>query len=363
MISLLPLLLVAAQDPAPTGAPAPAEAPSELRLVLPPGPVADLLASPEAPAQRAAHRARQAERAAADGHLAARTELPAWETGGLTAWEDDSPWRWWRELWTDEVADEGRPSAFWLARVARAQGRHADVWTHLADLDAGQLQDALEVLVPGVVRNPGDPTPLMVPLLPPVPVHDPATWEGLPPLREYTARGVRLGETTFDMTVSVPGEGVEVKLEHVAGPPLRLRLRVPVPPTYERTLEYLDWERLDELPEHHELLLAPADEERVVWVRCLPQDEPWPRLAAGAGFPTDRELVVRTTADDPALAQVAAFVAAVDALLPNPVRLDTDPAPPGRDLVLDLSPGPRRLDKLRAIVGQVEQHLRGRAGR
>ena len=381
MISLLPLLLFVSQEP--SGA---ETAPSGLdrcpwarvQLELPPGPVRDTLTG--ADAEPAIERHRESI-GTSEIHLSG---LRTWDVQGhFEGFVDHDLDQW--KVWSAALGDPEDfgystsgggptrevPSAFApsiaLAELSRLHGRHADTWAHLARLDAGHLQEALGGLITNLdpVGVIGD-APLLVPLLPPIPDYDPATWEGLPPLREYTAKGLTITRggdddpdrifepTVFDMTVSVPREGVEVKLQHVSGPPLSLRVKVPVPPHMERSIEYLDWDRQDDLPEYHELTLAPSEEERVIWVRCLAQDEPWPRLPGGAGFPADRELVVRTTADDPGLAQLTAFAEALDQLLPNDVRLDTGSEPLSRDLVLDLSPGPRRLDKLRGIISQVE---------
>jgi hypothetical protein len=376
LLSLVPIPLPA-QSPGPSpDTPAPAgQVEPGLVLELPPGPVARTLAAPGAAEALAEHRARRAEQRAA-GHLpAAWAGLPSWTPGpGLTAWDDTLGWWWWHGLLADERAELAfvqRPVAYDLAQVARAQGRDLDVWRHLADLPVGDLQDALQVLLLGHDPALQPDGPLLVsPLLPPEPEWDRATWQGLPPLRAYVAQGLRVGTTTLTLSVEVPPEGVEVRLRHEAGPALELDVHLAVPPDREKSLEYVDWERIDDPPQAHRVRLVPGGEEVILWARCLPQDLPWPRLSPGVAFPTERSIRLETTPDDPAAAQLAQLAAVLDDLLPTAVSLSTEPhtpaAPPGTlraPLVIDLRPGPRRLDKLRAILSQVEaQVLDGRQG-
>ncbi|MDF1798057.1 MAG: hypothetical protein P1V81_02690 [Planctomycetota bacterium] len=335
---------------------------------LPPGPVADRLASPGAAEALAAHRARKAA-----GEVGpAWAGLGIWSSpAGVGAWEGDSNWTLWRDLLahtSDAPAEHARPNHFWLAQIARAQGRDDDAWTHLAELELGDLHDALEVLIPNHAGPlPSDGPLLLSPMLPPVPVFDPLTWEGLPPLREYVVEGLRLGPTTLDLTVSVPREGVEVRLAHRSGPPLTLAVHIPTPSDRESSLQYVDWERIDEPPFAHAIQLLPGAEESILWSRCMPSDQPWPQRSTNAPFPPGRDLVVETTPDDPALAQLTSFAKVLDELLDNQVRLRTVSEPgtseeePGLTaLRIDLRPGPKRLDKLRAILSQVERYLLSR---
>lgn len=339
---------------------------------LPPGPVADRLAAPEAAEELAAHRAALAELREASQGPATWAAISAWDSPArITAWKDDRAWRWWHDLLTSMDAEPAagmRSNHYWLAQLARAQGRDDDTWTHLAQLEVGELHDALEVLIPGHEGPlPQHGTLVLSPLLPPIPTYDPLTWEGLPPLREYVVENLRLGETTLDLTVSVPREGVEVRLVHRSGPALDLAVHIPTPPDRKSSLQYVDWERIEEPPFAHAIRLEPGAEDSILWSRCMPTNQAWPTLTGSAPFPPGRTLVIETTENDTALGQLTSFAEVLDELLDNQVLLRTssgpvagEPEPGLTTLRIDLRPGPRRLGKLQAILSQVERYVLSR---
>ncbi|MFT4710106.1 MAG: hypothetical protein ACJAZ8_000076 [Planctomycetota bacterium] len=279
------------------------------------------------------------------------------------AWSQAAPWDAWKSdvklQWSTDKA-VARNAHRRLAILAHSQGRPEDTWAHVKHLSPAGAANLLPLLVGGMDST--QMPALIEPILPPVPVYDMATWTELPPLREYRLEGLRIGETTFTIAVQVPAEGVELRFVHESGPALNLRVRIPAPHNRTKRIEYVDWTRMesdDGMNPIHSITLVPGSEDLVLWARCMPRRLPWPKAKAGAAFPRDRNIELRTTATDPELPRLKAFAQAAADLLSVAVSTSTaslihgaksGPTP----LRIDLAPSDFQAPKLASVISQIE---------
>lgn len=187
----------------------------------------------------------------------------------------------WR-LWADWVAAEARESAprqrAALCLLARAQGRHADAWEHYAHLiaDPRWVASVTPYLLPGAPLDspvgPGgtlEPLPdgvLLQPFLPPPTTNSAGariTW------RTASVRGLRVGQATLDLIISVEATGVQIDLVHTGGGPARVAILIPEPPGHEMRIEYLDWMQTERTRVPILVELKPGEEPRTLWGRMI----------------------------------------------------------------------------------------------
>lgn len=163
-------------------------------------------------------------------------------------------WRIWSES-LEQVRRNGDPaSRAALALFARAQRRATDAWTHLAELGPHpEFVAALGVrLLPGVpdevqLGKGGMPVALepgvrLEPLVPPTSGEAP---RGQVEWRSATLRGLPVGGSRIDFTVTVEATGVQVDLAHAEGDDATVEVVLPLPESCGIEVEYLDWERLE----------------------------------------------------------------------------------------------------------------------
>jgi len=176
---------------------------------------------------------------------------------------EDEPWASWaaalRILDADEAEDAAarREARVLLVRLAAEDARPDDAYAWVRSFGADDpraLAGTLPYLFPGVPLDHrlgprGKPAPMDegVVLRPVVP---PATDEDGAPLPwcEAVAKGLQVGETTFDMKLKLDGSGVVVQFEGVVGPPVKAKVVLPRLPGARLKSLYVDWE-LAELPE------------------------------------------------------------------------------------------------------------------
>ena len=334
--------------------------------VLPPGPVADRVAT-----------LARLERSA--------PEAPAWPrwtppSGPDDPWAAEAPWRDWVELVRDEAAaeppDPGRRAR--LALLARAQGRDADAWRHL--LAAGETAEAsalLPAFLPGLLTPDPEADGGGSHLAPALPPGSPTADGPLRSLvgREMRLEGFALGGARLSITVRVEGDGVQVDLAHLEGPEVRVAVTLPVPPGVELGVVYADWERLDETDAPVPLVLSPDSPTHELWGRFRSLAVRWPAPLPGDDSPlvrTPERVVIqvpRGGAPDP---RVARFAEGLAELIERPTSLRRAGDMPreseeGRGLeplLLHLDDPAEAERKLVALMGLAEAHaLAGVAAR
>jgi hypothetical protein len=187
-------------------------------------------------------------------------------------------------MWAEWVAGEARETAperrAALCLLARAQGRNADAWGHYAKLGADPrwVASVTPYLLPGApldapVETGGNLAPLpagvlLQPFLPP-PIQDGETPSAGVAWRKATVRGIRVGEATIDLTISVEATGVQVDVTHRGGGATKVAILIPEPPGYEIRIEYLDWMQTDEPRLPILVDLQPGGEPTTLWGRMI----------------------------------------------------------------------------------------------
>lgn len=285
-------------------------------------------------------------------------------------------WRaWGQTLERCAASEEESPSErASLALFALEQGRWSDAWAHLERLGGHPEWSAavLPRLLPGAPAGtpPGrgglpGALPDGVLLTPAVP---PPTREVLPGRIEPRAaevRGLRIGEATVDLRVSLDGSGIQVDLAHTGGGPARVRVLLPEPEGLEIRVEYVDWMRQDERRLPLEVELLPGEEEHSLFGRFRPRPLALPASPRG---PLPRALergglwVERPPCSEELNAELEAAAAALRGALDlggGVVEAGVSPrCEPWAPTLLHVPAEPaaaRRL--LAAIASRVERHL------
>ncbi|MCB9915375.1 MAG: hypothetical protein H6828_09525 [Planctomycetes bacterium] len=205
---------------------------------------------------------------------------------------DATTWRAWGAALAGCAGDaeEAPADRAGLALFARAQGRWSDAWAHLEHLGGHPEWSAavLPLLLPGVP----DGTPpghgglpsalpdgvLLTPALPP------SRWAPSASYVEPTqaeVHGLRIGDATVDVRVSLDGSGVQVDLLHTGGGPATVRVLLPEPEGLAIRVEYLDWMRQDAVREAMLVELLPGEEEHNLFGRFAPRRTPLPASPRG----------------------------------------------------------------------------------
>ncbi len=201
--------------------------------------------------------------------------------GDLSASED--AWEEWRgAMATARTPERRREALSTLLGLAARDGRMDDAYGWIGAFGAGDapaLAGSIPYLFPGLdptVQLGGGGRPMALKegalLRPQLPPRSRAAVPGSIENRRVTARGLRVGGTTFDLMLKVDGSGVIAELTHVAGEPAELRVALPAPAGYRLKSVYVDWELQE--PEDG------ADPDEVDWagtplnVRIAPSEDP-----------------------------------------------------------------------------------------
>ena len=226
---------------------------------------------------------------------------------GLNAdtWRKGEAWMAWAEAVRGE-AHVPHPQALRraeLAQIALAQGRWDDAWEHFAA--TGAEPSVCAALVPSFL--PGVPTGLAVhvrdaqlpqifvvgsggivgelpdgvllrpavppPALPAAELQLGRTWIER---RSMRLNGLRIGEATLAMQVSLESDGIQIDFEHQAGGKARVRVWLPELADFEVRVAYIDWMRQDEVGKELEVIIAPGDETHTLFGRFRPRSITWP---------------------------------------------------------------------------------------
>jgi hypothetical protein len=347
----LALLALAAQDPS-----APA---ADAGLSLPDGRAAKVLAGIAADTQPAALPEDAAQRLAPD------------------AWEDPRTW----QRWADAVAAESRAARpdgarrALLCLLARSHGRTRDAWEHFGALgDAPEHAAAVGAfLIPGVppgtpIEAGGRPAPLpsgavLSPFLPP---RSPDARPGAIEWRSATYGGLRIGDATVDLSLSVESTGVQLDLTLATGDEASIAAVLPAPDGFSIRVEYLDWSRQPTVGAPLRVVLRAGDEEpHSLYGRVLEDRVSLPAARAGH-VPrqlSEGGLRLELPRGDPQLALLKGAAPALAALLGAAVVVvEESGAPSGgfSGTTMRLPAGPQRAARLRYLVGSLEAHALAR---
>lgn len=288
-----------------------------------------------------------------------------------------------------EGADAPREARMLLVRLAAEDERPDDAYAWVRSFGADDpraLAGSLPYLFPGVPLDHrlgprGKPAPMaegvvLRPVVPPATDEDGARL----PWCEAVARGLRIGETTFDMKLKLDGSGVVVQFEEVVGPPVKAKVVLPRLPGARLKSLYVDWE-LAELPEgadagtHDwsgtpvEVVIQPSELASSVFGRVAGVPGRLPASPAGALPSALREsgieLVVPGAAPGARWEAIGAAIAAAAGVevevigaveAASRVGAEAPPAPSPTRIDLAGSGDPERLR--RALMGAVEARYR-----
>lgn len=279
-------------------------------------------------------------------------------------------------MWADWVAAEAQENAparrAALCLLARAQGRHADAWGHYAKLGADPrwVASVTPYLLPGApldspVEAGGNLAPLpdgvlLQPFLPPL-LEDAGSAPAGVAWRKATVGGIRVGEATLELTISVEATGVQVDLIHRGGGPVKVAILIPEPPGYEIRIEYLDWMQTEQPRRPILVDLQPGAEATTLWGRMI---ERRVSLPTGQADQLPQSLVqgglfLSLPADDPQRAAVGEITPVLAKLLGVRVGLTEPGAPlPGwTGTVLHLGNPAERGERLTWLASAIESFL------
>ena len=281
----------------------------------------------------------------------------------------------WR-MWADWVAAEARTTEperrAALCLLARAQGRHADAWGHYAKVGADPrwVASVTPYLLPGAPLDsplePGGnlaPLPdgvLLQPFLPP-PIQNADAAPSAVAWRKATVGGIRVGDATLELTISVEATGVQVDVVHRGGGAAKVAILIPEPPGYEIRIEYLDWMQTDQPRLPILVDLQPGGEPTTLWGRMI---ERRVALPTGQAKSLPQSLVrgglfLSMPADDPQRAAVGQIAPVLAKLLGVRVGL-TEPGgqlPGWTGTVLHLGTAAERGERLTWLASAIESFL------
>jgi hypothetical protein len=289
------------------------------------------------------------------------------------AWAKPATWKRFGDLLAAEAAakepDPARRAE--LALLALAGHRYGDAWERYEECAGSPptLAALLPHFLPGIPVSRGADRALedgavLAPALPPF-LGDVA----LPPRGYLQRRAMRIGNVAVGaariaLRISVEGEGVEIDVEHVSGPAVKIAVRIPEDPEYGFSDEYVDWYRQEERSVPHAVALAPGDEPHTVYARFEPRRAEWPTKEPDL-VPAQLEngtvrLLAGSSPEDRALADAVAAFLSASPLRIAARRMDSRGAtaePFGVEI--DLSRPADRARKLAWIAGAVEKRVLG----
>lgn len=279
------------------------------------------------------------------------------------------------QRWGEWLAAEGRSESAdprrraGLMSIAAQQSRWSDAWVHFERLGGAPEWAAacLPRLLPGVPADHDvlaggfpDALPAGIVLRPAVPPRIASDPRGS--LRPRTAKvtGLVIGETTLDFTITVEPSGIQIDLEHQAGPGVEFAVILPEPAGQRVRIEYVDWMRQEMVRLPLPVKLVPGEEAVTLFGRfdrksvVLPA-APKGRICAGlrrGGLsiegPAEGELRESASALAAALGQAFGF--------PHSYRAygEKRTVSPWSGVEMRLAPGQEGLETLIEIVSRAE---------
>jgi hypothetical protein len=201
---------------------------------------------------------------------------------------------------------------------------------------------------------------LLRPFLPP-PLEDAEAAPGGFAWRKATVRGIRVGEATLDLTISVEATGVQVDVAHRGGGATTVAILIPEPPGYEIRIEYLDWMQTEQPRRPILVDLQPGGEPTTLWGRMI---ERRVSLPTGQAQQLPQSLVqgglfLSLPADDPQRDAVGEITPVLAKLLGVRVGLTEPGAPlPGwTGTVLHLGSPAERGERLTWLASAIESFM------
>jgi len=298
-------------------------------------------------------------------------------SSALPDWDDPKTW----QIWSKSIALlHSSPKLFGtralLARLALAERRWDDAWSHFAALDGSRhcMEVVLPSFLPGATSGyaPSDgplPAPLadgvvLRPSLPPPSEH---SVPGRIDVRAMKVNEFLVGKAKLAMRVSVEVEGVQIEIEHRSGDAARVSIVIPEPAEWAIGNEYVDWVAQTT---HHEPLaleLKPGEEAHTIYGRFQQRAISHPTHAS-AQVPAQiggGRVWLLAPGDDARRALCDAIAASLNRL---PLHLDCrvstspleerarDDPPTGSGITIDLRSDAEREEKLAWLVSSLE-HL------
>ncbi len=291
---------------------------------------------------------------------------------GVEPWAKPETWR----LWARVLGQEARASApdparrAALAMLAARQGRSDAAWAHFTAIGASSqwAAAAMPGLLPGVTQPAGPgglpralpADALLEPCLPPASI-DPET--GSIVWTRVAARNIEIGGAKIALVLALEPSGLEIDVEHLSGPPVRLFVRMPAPPGFAITIEYVDWIRQETHGEPLEVNLVPGGEPIALWGRFEEQSEDLPAIRPGPLPAQVREgglwlVLGEKDSRDAALEEFARLSAELLAVEVRIVERAPDVAEAWTGTVLRV-PRERRAAWLARLAGALEAYLLG----
>ncbi len=287
-------------------------------------------------------------------------------------WSRATGWQLWAKLMADEAGasapDPSRRAA--LAVLAARQGRSDAAWGHFSRIGAAAQWEAaaMPALLPGVAapaRAGGLPAPLpadvlLSPCLPPPTVNSET---GAILWTKATASGIEIGGAKVGLVLALDPSGVEIDIQHLSGPPVRLFVRLPAPTDFEISVEYVDWLRQETHGEPLEVNLVPGGEPVVLWGRFEERQVDLPGVRPGPLPAQMREgglwlVLGKGARSDPLLDEFARLVGGLLGVEVRVAAAAPETAANWTGTVLHV-PGERRSDWLARLAGAIEIHLLG----
>ena len=292
------------------------------------------------------------------------------------AWTKGATWKREAELLAAEATaakpDPARRAE--LALLALAQHRYVDAWNRYAECadSAPTLAALLPHFLPGVpVSRAGNAAladgAVLVPAMPPFLGDAPLPPRGFVQRRAMRVARLEVGGAVLALRISVENEGVQIDLDHVEGPAVKVAIRFPEDPEFGFSDEYVDWFRQDERGVPHEVASKPGDETHTLYARFEPRRPDWPTKEPDL-VPAQLEngsvlLLSGPSAEDRALADAVAAFLRDGPLAIQARRADSRAAAPEPfGLAIDLTSAGDRARKLAWLAGAVERRVleRGR---
>jgi hypothetical protein len=295
------------------------------------------------------------------------------------AWMSPAAWKRCGELLVGEASapkpDSARRAE--LALLALAQHRYADAWTRYAECadSAPTLAALLPHFLPGLPVSRAANAALadgavLAPALPPFLADAPLPPRGFVQRRAMRIARVAVGGAVLALRVSVENEGVQIDLDHVEGPPVKVAIRFPEDPEFGFSDEYVDWFRQDQRGVPHEVALKAGDDTHTLYARFEPRRPDWPTKEPDL-VPAQLEngtvlLLSGPSPEERALADAVAAFLRDGPLAIQARRADSRAAAPEPfGVAIDLTSARDRARKLAWLAGAVERRAldRGRTRR
>jgi hypothetical protein len=293
------------------------------------------------------------------------------------AWSSPATWSAWSaalaRVLRAQSATETIEARARLALGAQAQGRGEDAWQHLEACvsDPAWIAAMLPRFLPGVpAHSPAGAgglsgaLPNGVVLTPTLPPRSRDVPDGHFDRRAMQVDGVRVGDATLSMRVSVENEGLQIDIKRLTGGSAAFSVRIPSVPGFPFASEAVDWYPQDQSGIAHALTLDDEHVERSLFARFEPrarelfQHVP-EKLPAQLELGQLVLLVREEERSDPLLTALAAALRAEPLKLDCVLRARGAPAASWSGITVDLTKPEQRAQRIAWLASAVERFALG----